>query len=60
VLEEAMSRWDSSQQGSVREAESGDFWNSTLHWNEVQRGQEAKSSYKAIEEVAMARINIVF
>ena len=55
-----MSWWDTGQQGSVREAEGGDFWNSTLHWNEVQRGQEAKSSYKAIEEVAMARINIVF
>lgn len=34
-------------------------WNSTLHWDEVQRGQEAKSSYKAMEEVATARVNTV-
>lgn len=51
---------ESGQQGSVREGGDGYFWNSTLQWHWVQRGQEAKCSYKAIEEVAMARINIVF
>lgn len=55
-----MSWWESGQQESVREVGGSDFWNSTLQWHGVQRGQDAKCSYRVIEEVVMARINIVF